>query len=271
MRFSAASLEMQRTLFAVRDALPAVRGPRSAPPKASSASTRQNDACSRCRIRRKHILWVEGGRECSSLSALELRDGPWGSQVGLTSLPKAAPSLAGNVFRCISWQACELRGGRVKTRERARPRKETCRPRHTCVAPTVTRVQLLFHAQRVHDYIGMIRTWLYRSYARIKVAWINIYKCELWYYVLLSPLNILRRYILSPLISAYLVYGGFCGLLTQETKILINLINSIVQINLIEIQNLGRGTPVTKSHLVPHSTPTFLELCYDKPSQSKEN
>ena len=25
---------------------------------------------------------------------------------------------------------------------------------------------------------------------------------------------------------------------------------------------LGRGTPVTKSHLVPHSTPTFFELCY---------
>ena len=108
MRFSAASLEMQRTLFAVRDALPAVRGPRSAPPKASSASTRQNDACSRCRIRRKHILWVEGGRECSSLSAHELRDGPWDSQVGLTSLTKAAAALAGNAFRWISWQACEL-------------------------------------------------------------------------------------------------------------------------------------------------------------------
>ena len=28
------------------------------------------------------------------------------------------------------------------------------------------------------------------------------------------------------------------------------------------IDYLGRGTPVTKSHLVPHSTPTFLELCY---------
>ena len=25
---------------------------------------------------------------------------------------------------------------------------------------------------------------------------------------------------------------------------------------------LGRGTPVTKSHLVPHSTPTFFELCH---------
>ena len=99
MRFSAASLEMQRTSFAVRDALPAVRGPRGTPPKASSASTRQNDACSRCRIRRKHILWVEGGRECSSLSAHELRDGPWDSQVGLASLTKAAAALAGNAFR----------------------------------------------------------------------------------------------------------------------------------------------------------------------------
>ena len=52
----AAPLEMQRAWLAKRDALPAVRGPRIAPPKASSASTRQNDACSRCRIRRKHIL-----------------------------------------------------------------------------------------------------------------------------------------------------------------------------------------------------------------------
>ena len=33
MRFSAASLEMQRTSFAVRDAIQAVRGPRGAPPR----------------------------------------------------------------------------------------------------------------------------------------------------------------------------------------------------------------------------------------------
>ena len=140
---------------------------------------------------------VSGRREeCSSLSALGLRDGPWGSQVGLTSLPKAAPSLAGNVFRCIFKQACELRGGRVKTRERARPRKETCRPRHTCRADGNT-CSIYFFTLKEYMTISLLYrydTFMTISYARIKVAWINIYKCELWYYVLLSPLNILPSY-----------------------------------------------------------------------------
>ena len=35
-------------------------------------------------------------------SARKLPDGPRGSQVGLASLPKAAATLAGNVFRCTA-------------------------------------------------------------------------------------------------------------------------------------------------------------------------
>lgn len=51
---------------------------------------------------------MEGGRECSLLSARELRDSPRGGQVGLASLLKAAAALAGNVSNSISRPACEL-------------------------------------------------------------------------------------------------------------------------------------------------------------------
>ena len=67
MRFSAASLEMQRTSFAVRDAIQAVRGPRGAPPKASSASTHQNDGLSenfRNRADKSENFPLEGVYSC---------------------------------------------------------------------------------------------------------------------------------------------------------------------------------------------------------------
>ena len=93
---------------AVRDALQAVGGP--------TALIRNYTAQARIHMTRGWDVesggstsceWKEGG-ECSLLSARKLPDGPRGGQVGLTSLPKAAATLAGNVFRCISRQACEL-------------------------------------------------------------------------------------------------------------------------------------------------------------------
>jgi len=73
---------------------PGCRRIHGAHPKLYSASTHPHDARLGCRVRRKHILWVEGGRECSLLSARKLPDGPRGGQVGLTSLPKAVATLS---------------------------------------------------------------------------------------------------------------------------------------------------------------------------------
>ena len=77
--------------LAVHDALQAVGGPAALLRNTTAQARIHTDERVGCRVRRKHMLWVEGGRECSLLSARKLRDGPWGSQV-----------------RLISRQACEL-------------------------------------------------------------------------------------------------------------------------------------------------------------------